>query len=227
MNPPWTAWLKIAHAALVVVLACYLVMVAVNSFLFGYNYWDDPPPSDTAELFAVVSLGVLFVVTSSVGAVTYSWMCGFALDPAAGVRAPLRRAGGVALARWWIAVPGFALTLLGCVFFLPGIVPVALLGPLPLRHWERRGGEQPAPRYGAFESSLGTGAVVAFVVASTVWAAVLVGGDLVSRFDGPVEAVAALLAYLAYICSALAAGWASWAFASPQRRTGRVDVDDR
>ena len=71
------------------------------------------------------------------------------------------------------------------------------------------------------------GAVVAFVVAFTVWAAVLVGGHLVSRFDGVVEAVAALLAYLAYLRSALAAGWAAGAFASPQRRPGRVNLDDR
>ncbi len=58
-----------------------------------------------------------------------------------------------------------------------------------------------------------TGAVVAFTVAATAWLAVIVGGDLVDRFDGAVEALAVVLAYVAYLSSALAAGWAAFAFA--------------
>ena len=215
VKQPWTAWLKIAHAALAVVLACYLAMVAVNSFLFGYNFWNDPPPNDTADLFAAVSLWALFLATSLIGAVAYSWMCQFATEPADGLGSPFRRAARATLRRWWIAVPGFALTMLACVLFIPGIFAVAALGPLPARRGEELLRDQLASQYRQLWSLLGTGAVVAFVVASTVWIETLVGGYLVARFDGLVELVAALLAYLSYICSALAAGWAASVFASP------------
>ncbi len=66
--------------------------------------------------------------------------------------------------------------MLACVFLLPGIVAVALLGPLPLRRCETRLRDQLASGIGELESSTEIGAVVAFVVAFTVWAAVLVGG---------------------------------------------------
>ncbi|MCA1708814.1 MAG: hypothetical protein LC808_38265 [Actinobacteria bacterium] len=211
---PWTAWLKIAHAALAIVLVCYLMMVAANSFLFGYNFWNDPPPSDSADLFAVVSLWAQFLATSLIGAVAYTWMCELASDPVDGLRSPLRRAAAATLRRWWISVPGFALTMLACALFVPGIFAVALLGPLPLRYGQKRLRDQLASRYEELESTAGVGTVVALVVASTVWTAVGVGGYLVSRFNGPVEAFAALLAYLSYLCSALAAGWAASAFAS-------------
>jgi hypothetical protein len=217
VKQPWTAWLKIAHAALAVVLACYLAMVAVNSLLFGYNFWNDPPPNDTADLVAVASLWALFLATSLIGAVAYSWMCQFASEPTEGLRSPFRRGARATLRRWWIAVPGFAVTMLACMWFFPGIFAVAALGPLAARQGEEFLRDQVASHYRQLGSFMGTGAVVAFVVASTVWIAVLVGGYLVSRFDGLVEVVAALLAYLSYISSALAAGWAASAFASPPR----------
>ncbi|MCA1708228.1 MAG: hypothetical protein LC808_35105 [Actinobacteria bacterium] len=222
MAQSWTAWLKIAHAALAIVLACYLVMVAVNSFLFRYNFWNDPPPTGRADLFAVVSLWALFLVASFIGAVAYSWMCEFASDPTDGLRSPLRRAARATLRKWWIAAPGFALTMLACVFYFPGITAVALLGPLPLQQGGTVLRDQFESRVKHLELWRGVGAVVALVVASTVWVAGLVGSSLVSNFDGPVEAVAPLLAYLSYLCSALVAGWAASSFASPPTTRSEV-----
>lgn len=222
VTQPWTVWLKIAHAALGIVLVCYLVMVAANSLLFGYNFWNDPPPSDRADLFAVVSLWALFLTASLIGAIAYSWMCEFASGPTEGLRSPLRRAAPATLRRWWIAAPGFALTMLACVFYFPGITAVAALGPLPLQHGETGFRDQLESRFENLESWRRVGARVALVVASTVWVAGLVGSHVVANFDGPVEVVAPLLAYLSYICSALAAGWAASSFASPP--TTRLEI---
>jgi hypothetical protein len=209
---PWGAWLKMAHMALAAVLACYLLMVATNSWLFGYNFWNEPPPSQAADTFAVASLVALFVAASFIGAVTYSWMCEFASAPAEGLAEPFGRARAATLRRWWIAVPGFALTLLGCLFLFPGVVAVALLGPLPFVAENRRLRDELPSLYRDLESLMTTGAVVAFTVAATVWLAVIVGGDLVERFDGAVEVAALVLAYVAYLSSAVAAGWAAFRF---------------
>jgi hypothetical protein len=202
------------HMALVAVLACYLLMVATNSWLFGYNFWNEPPPSQAADGFAVASLVALFVAASFIGAVTYSWMCELASAPADGLAEPFRRARVATLRRCWIAVPGFAVTLLGCLLLFPGVVAVALLGPLPFVAENRRLRDELSSLYRDLGSLMTTGAVVAFTVAATVWLAVIVGGDLVNRFDGAVEALAVVLAYVAYLSSALAAGWAASAFAS-------------
>ncbi len=56
MERPWGAWLKLAHMALAAVLVGYLLMVATNSWLFAYNFWNEPPPSQAADRFAVASL---------------------------------------------------------------------------------------------------------------------------------------------------------------------------
>lgn len=215
VTQPWTVWLKIAHAALGLVLVCYLVMVAANSLLFRYNFWNDPPPSDSADLFAVVSLWALFLAASLIGAIAYSWMCEFASGPTEGLRSPLRRAARATHRRWWIAAPGFAMTVLACVFYFPGITAVAVLGPLPLQNGEMGFRNQLESQFENLELWRGVGARVALVVASTAWVAGLVSSHLVANFDGPVEAVAPLLAYSSYICSALAAGWAASSFASP------------
>jgi hypothetical protein len=211
----WTAWLKIAHAALGIVLACYLVTVAANSLLFRYNFWNDPPPSGMADLFAVMSLWALFLAASLIGATAYSWMCEFASGPTEGLRSPFRRAAPATLRRWWIAAPGFALTMLACVFYFPGVSAVAVLGPLPLQHRDTGFRKQLESRFENRDSWRGVGARVSLVVASTVWVAGLVGSALVANFDGPVEVVAPLLAYSSYVCSALAAGWAASLFAAP------------
>lgn len=190
-------------------------MVAANSLLFRYNFWNEPPPSDRADLFAVVSLWALFLAASLIGAIAYSWMCEFASGRPEGLRSPLRRAARATLRRWWIAAPAFALTMLACVFYVPGITAVAVLGPLPLQGREKVFRHELESRFQTLELWRGVGARVALVVASTVWVAGLVGSYLVANFDGPVEVVAPLLAYSSYICSALAAGWAASSFASP------------
>ncbi len=94
---------------------------------------------------------------------------------------------------------------------------MALLEPLPFVAENRRLRDELSLLYRDLESLMTTGAVVAFTVAATAWLAVIVGGDLVDRFDGAVEVLAVVLAYVAYLSSALAAGWAAFAFASSFR----------
>lgn len=126
----WTSWLAIAHLTLVPLLVAYLAMVAVNSWVYGYSFWNDSPPTDRADTAAVASLWCLAAVAAFVGAFGWGWMCRHALDGASiwgsgrSVLRPFIRTS-------WYATPLMVVTVVSILLVVPGMVAVALVGVAP------------------------------------------------------------------------------------------------
>lgn len=69
----------------------YFLTVLANTAGFSYSFWNEPAPSDAAELFAVLSLPGLAVSVVVMGYVVYGAYCVMLVD-ASRVVVPVRRA---------------------------------------------------------------------------------------------------------------------------------------
>lgn len=84
-------WLALTHLGLAVVIVMYFLTVLANTAGFSYSFWNEPAPSDAAELFAVLSLPGLAVSVVVMGYVVYGAYCVMLVD-ASRVVVPVRRA---------------------------------------------------------------------------------------------------------------------------------------
>ena len=111
-------------------LAAYLAMVGVNSWVYRYSFWNEPPPTDRADAVAVASLWCLAAVAAFVGAFGWGWMCRHAVGGASlwgsgrGVIEPFLRAS-------WYATPLLIVTVVSILLVVPGMIAVALVGVVP------------------------------------------------------------------------------------------------
>lgn len=126
----WASWLAIGHLTSVPFLAVYLMLVGANSWVHSYSFWNDPPPTDRAEMTAVASLWALVVVAGFIGSFGWGWMC-----LQAGGGATLwesgRRVIRPFLRRCWYATPLLIVTAACVLLIVPGVVAVALVGVVP------------------------------------------------------------------------------------------------
>jgi len=126
----WARWVAIGHLTLAALLAVYLVMVGANSWVYRYNFWNDPPPNGRAGSAAVASLWMLALSAGAITAFGWGWMCrcasgGMTLRGSArGVVRPFLRS-------CWYATPLMIVTIFCVVLGLPGIVSLGLLGIVP------------------------------------------------------------------------------------------------
>lgn len=127
----WASWLVIAHLTLVPLLTLYLVLVGVNSWVYEYSFWNDPPPTAHADVVAVASLWALAVVAGFTAAFGWGWLCRHAVgeeslwESGRGVIRPVLR-------RCWYAIPLMIVTASCVLLVVPGVVAVALVGVVPL-----------------------------------------------------------------------------------------------
>ena len=210
-------WLVIAHAGLVVAVAVYLAVVALNSLSHGYNFWSEPAPTRAAERTAVVSLWALFVLWSLIGVVVYGALCRHALEARHGpvaVGHVLLSSIGPSLRTSWFSLPAFVVTVAGVVLLLPGVLLIALFGGMPFPFVA--GLSQPFRLHGTLlvrrsGELLGIAAVTA-LVAVPLWLFALTAGYLTGEHDGLVQALSWPLAWILFVLGAVVCGWASSAF---------------
>jgi hypothetical protein len=91
------------------IVGLYLILVAVNSALFGYSFWSDPTPSRTAETFVVRSIFAFFLAVAFAVAVAGAWWS-LSLAPSEPQR--LRRSLTIALHAFGHSIPALLLTML-------------------------------------------------------------------------------------------------------------------
>ena len=126
----WRSWLVIGHLTGVPLFGAYLAMVGLNSWLYDYSFWNDPPPTDSAEAFATASLWGLLVVVAFCAVLGWTWMCRHALGGQT-LRASGWAALGWSLRASWCAMPLMVVTAACVLLLVPGIPAVALLGITP------------------------------------------------------------------------------------------------
>jgi hypothetical protein len=142
----WRAWTAIAFLSLLPVVALYLIATAANSLAFRYNFWNEPAPTSTADVAAVLSLWFVVILGVPVSVVAYGWYCQHARQDAT-VWESLRSSWRRSVSAIWFAAPLTVLTIAALLLVVPAGVVVATVGPSP---WWRL-----APRRLRFTQFLG------------------------------------------------------------------------
>jgi hypothetical protein len=208
-------WLALTHIGLAVVLVMYFLMVLANTAGFASSFWNEPPPNDAADRFAVLSLLALGVSVVFVGYVVYGAYCIMLLDSHCGrttsTLAILRRTLGPALQSWWWGPPLFLVAAASVVLVLPGLTVVPLLAPVPFSVILAR--KPLVAGHLAFVRSayhrLLPVSVVTAIVGFAVWQSFRWSFALVERFDGLVEVLVLPISWACYLIVGLAAALAA------------------
>lgn len=205
----------IAHLAVVPVLVMYLVVVVgLNSLVFGYNFWNEPAPSSLADGVAVVSLLALAGVAVIAIGVMYTSMCAAARSTASAMSS--FRTGASVTMRTPVILAGALVTVAATLSVIAGPIALAALGWVPApassRHTERED----------YFGSLGrmsyapwlVGLVAAPVVSILFWSSVLGPMALAEHFDGAIEALGAPILWVSLSLAAVVLGATASAFSA-------------
>jgi hypothetical protein len=207
--------IAIAHLAVVPVLVMYLVVVVgLNSLVFGYNFWNEPAPSSLADGVAVVSLLALAGVAVIAIGVMYTGMCVAARSSASAMSA--YRVGASATMRKPVIPAGALVMVAATLSGIAGPIALAALGWVPVAASSR-----PSKREGYFGSlarmSYGpwlVGFVAAPVVSILFWSSVLGPMAMAERFDGAIEALGAPILWVSLSLAAVVLGATASAFSA-------------
>lgn len=207
--------LTIAHLAVVPVLVMYLVVVVgLNSLVFGYNFWNEPAPSSLADGVAVVSLLALAGVAVIAVAVMYTAMCVAARGSVSAMSA--YRTGASVTTRRPVILAGALVMVAATLSGISGPIALAALGWVPAAASSR-----PSKGEGYF-ASLGrmsyapwiVGLVAAPVVSILFWSSVLGPMAMAERFDGAIEALGAPILWVSLSLAAVLLGATASAFSA-------------
>ncbi len=99
-----------------------LVVVGLNSLVFGYNFWNEPAPSSLADGVAVVSLLALAGVAVIAIGVMYTSMCAATRSPASAMSS--FRTGASVTMRTPVILAGALVTVAATLSVIAG--PIAL-----------------------------------------------------------------------------------------------------
>jgi hypothetical protein len=130
----WREVLVVGHLGALWFVLMYVGVIGANLALFRYNFWTEPPPSTTADTFAVVSLGLVFLFGCLLLVGGYGWMCRLSMGPMDG-STPMQLAASVrtGLRSALVAAPLLGVILVGAPFVLPTILIVPWCGAAPFR----------------------------------------------------------------------------------------------
>ena len=207
-------WLALTHIGLVVVLAMYFMMVFANTAEFAYSFWNEPPPTDAADRFAVLSLLALAAAVVLVGYVIYGAYCVMFLDARRGGTTStfvvLRRTVRPALRAWWWGPLLFVAAAVSVLLVFPAFFAVPALAPLPfsvILATKPSIGHRALVRstYQRLMPVSIITAVAGFAVAQSYVGSVV----LVERFDGIVEVLVLPISWVCYLILALTAALAA------------------
>lgn len=175
----WWHWLSLIQVPLIILAACYLIVVVASSTRFHYSFWNDPPPTEAADRFAVRSLWGLALVTAVVGFFAYGALCQFAMallhDPDSNPLAAVRRSVIRGLRVSWWGIPLFGLAAAAALSVLPGLllVPFVAAFPFGVLDEERTCGDCHAWTAMARRSAADSGSLVAIIEGVVVLATVV------------------------------------------------------
>jgi len=94
----------IAHLSGVPLIGTCLAVVGINNLIFDYSFWNESPPSETADVAAVAGLWWLALLAGLVLTLSYGWMAAHARDSTS-LRGSLRHSLRVWLSTCWYAAP--------------------------------------------------------------------------------------------------------------------------
>ena len=210
----WRVSLRSAHLLGAVILIAYLGVVGLNSLWFGYDFWEEPAPTSTADGIALVSLALLFGVASVVGAGLYAHLCFVALGTDGRIR------DGLLWALRWLPLSLVAVVaaVAALPLGLPSVLVVVLLAPSPLYLRATREDRLGVPYWRFVRTNLydllAVGAAVA-LMAIPVDLAVAGSLRLTDSLDGTAEILAvSVCAYLIWMLLIAITGWTASAVAA-------------
>lgn len=189
--------------AAVALIGAYLAIVVAHGAVYGYDFFEDPAPSDAAE----TTIGFLllgYFAMATYGVTMWFGTAAVVARQQVSTRVALRRSiAGLWRDVWW-AVPAMGAALVATVFVVPGpfvIAPLATLGVIRVNRVRVRSGAVAATfARMSLASLIPTGLVV------LVWA----GGALVGDAPSPPTWMATVLcttiAWLSFAAMAVVAG---------------------
>jgi hypothetical protein len=133
----WKGWLAIAGFSLVPMIAIYVIVVAVNSVWFGYNFWTQPAPTSAADTAAVFSLWFIVLLSIPVSVIAYGWYCQYARGEWSIFRS-LRDSWRASVRSIWYAAPLVLVTAVAVLCVVPAVLVVAVVGPAPFWRLKNR-----------------------------------------------------------------------------------------
>ena len=195
----WVA--SLAGAA--VLIGSYFALVLGHGALYGYDFFDEPAPSDVAETTIGLLLLGYFAVALYGVTVFYGAVAVMAREDVS-TRVAVRRAVSRLWRDVWWVVPAMFVAVLAAIFIVPGpfvIAPFAMLGAARVNRVRMRAGAVSRSYWRLFAVALvPTGLVL------LVW----VGGFLVGDAPSPPTWLAAVLctvvAWLSFVTMAITAG---------------------
>jgi hypothetical protein len=128
----------VAVAMTATAIGSYAIVTFGNGALFGYNFFNDVPPSNTARIVAVVSLWILALVEAALATTAFGAFCALGITPSSARAALTSSLRQLKRDCWW-AIPAWSVTAVLVTLVLPGLfvagpfaaIAVARIGARP------------------------------------------------------------------------------------------------
>ena len=174
----------------------------LNGWAFGYEFFDEPAPTPTADTVAVVCSWAMALLAVVLALVVYGAMVIVIADDI-GARDAMRASARRAAKDAWRAIPAMAMTVVLIALVLPCVMAAPIIGYATPRITGRRVPHDHVGRTIPHHAAI---SLMAGVVAAAVWAVLLVASELTG--DGPTP-LPWLVAFLVVAALGLAGSFAA------------------